>query len=317
MRNAFSDQILKNSKKNKKIFVVAADISPAGSMEKFRKKYPEKFINVGVAEQSMISLCAGLAIEGMKPFAYTIAAFSVYRPFEMIRNDICLQNLPVTIVGMGSGTIYSTLGATHLTQEDIGVLRSLPNLNILSPIDPTELRDCIDYCCNYSKSPTYLRIGKTGEESFINHESEKFKFGKLRKVFNGSNLCLLTHGIMIKKANKVRNKLAKHKIKASIYSCHTLKPFDKETLRKLFKQYKFIVSIEDHSIIGGLSEIININAFKEKYRGKILNYSLKDEFINCYGSQNDLLKKHGIKEEKIIRDIINEIKKKNFDYWKK
>ena len=101
MRNTFSDEILKNSKKNNKIFVVAADISPAGSMEKFRKKYPDRFINVGVAEQSMIGLCAGLAIEGKKPFAYTIAAFSVYRPFEMIRNDVCLQNLPVTIVGMG------------------------------------------------------------------------------------------------------------------------------------------------------------------------------------------------------------------------
>ena len=139
MRNTFSDEILKNSKKNNKIFVVAADISPAGSMERFRKKYPDRFINVGVAEQSMIGLCAGLAIEGKKPFAYTIAAFSVYRPFEMIRNDVCLQNLPVTVVGMGSGTIYSTLGSTHLTQEDIGILRSVPNLKILSPADPFEL----------------------------------------------------------------------------------------------------------------------------------------------------------------------------------
>lgn len=306
MRNTFSDEILKNSKKNNKIFVVAADISPAGSMEKFRKKYPDRFINVGVAEQSMIGFCAGLAIEGKKPFAYTIAAFSVYRPFEMIRNDVCLQNLPVTIVGMGSGTIYSTLGSTHLTQEDIGILRSVPNIKILSPADPFELKHCIDYCCNYSKSPTYLRIGKTGEKNFSDKNSDEFKIGKLRQIFKGNKICLMTHGIMIEKANKVRNELIKKKVKVSIYSCHTLKPFDTKSLKKIFRKYNLIVSIEDHSIVGGLSEIIINNAFKEKYKGKILTYSLKDEFINCYGNHNDLLKKHGIDEKKIIKNILNE-----------
>ena len=139
MRNNFADRLYFNAKRNKKIYIVAADISPAGSMELFRKKYPNRFINVGVAEQIMISTCAGLAMRKCRPFAYTIAAFSLYRPFEMIRDDLCYQNLPVTIVGMGAGTIYSTLGATHLTQEDISISKSLPNIQVLTPCDTFEL----------------------------------------------------------------------------------------------------------------------------------------------------------------------------------
>ncbi len=307
MRNIFSQQIYKNSQKNKKIYVVAADISPAGSMEKFRKKYPDRFINVGVAEQSMISTCAGLAIEGKKPFAYTIAAFSVYRPFEMIRNDVCLQNLPVTIIGMGAGTIYSTLGSTHLTQEDISVLRSIPNMKIVSPCEPREMIEAVNYCIKHSKSPTYLRIGKAGEKNFSDYKSEKFKFGKIRRLTKGKKICILVHGILVKKAYEIKNILKKNKINISIYSCHTLKPFDSKRLRTIFKNYKLIVSLEDHSIVGGLTNIIKNLAFDEKYSGKILGYSLKDEFLNCYGSHDDLLKLHGIEVNKISKDIKNGI----------
>ena len=114
----------------------------------------------------MIGISAGLAMKKKIPFAYTIAAFSVYRPFEMIRNDLCNQNLPVTIIGMGAGTIYSSLGCTHLTQEDISVLRSVPNLNIFSPCDPLELEEIIKYCVKQKTKPSYIRLGKSGEKIF-------------------------------------------------------------------------------------------------------------------------------------------------------
>ena len=147
MRDVFAEELYKNSIKNKNIHIVVADISPAGNMMKFQKKYPDRFINVGVSEMTMISMCAGLALEGKKPFAYTIANFALYRPFEMVRNDICYQNLPVTIVGMGSGTTYSNLGGTHITQEDISIARSIPNMNIIAPSDPLELKAAVKYCC--------------------------------------------------------------------------------------------------------------------------------------------------------------------------
>ena len=146
----------------------------------------------------MISICAGLALSGYKPFAYTIATFSLYRPFEMVRDDLCYQNLPVTIVGMGSGTIYSTLGGTHMSQEDIGIARCLPNMQVIAPCDSIELKSSINFLVKKSKSPTYLRIGKSGEKDLIFHESEKWKFGKIRKIKNGENICLIGYGPVMK-----------------------------------------------------------------------------------------------------------------------
>jgi len=299
MRNQFANTLSKLASKNKKIFIVAADISPAGAMNEFQKKNPDRFINVGVAEQSMISICAGLAISKKKPFAYTIATFALYRPFEMIRNDLCYQNLPVTVVGMGAGTIYSTLGATHLSQEDISIARSIPNFQILAPCDPNELKSCIEFCANNSKKPTYLRIGKAGEKNF-SLNAEKWKFGKIRQLCKGEKKCVLSYGPIISMAYKVKEKYNEKNF--SIYSCHTIKPFDYDGLKKIFSKYKKILILEDHSCIGGLS-VVKSYAYSFGYKGKIINFSLKDEFKHCYGSQKDLLKLHNITIEGIHKSL--------------
>ncbi len=307
MRNTFAEQLYKNAIANKDIYVVVADISIAGNMINFQKKYPHRFINVGVAETSMIGMCAGLALEGKRSFAYTIANFTLYRPFEMVRNDLCYQNLPVTIVGMGAGTTYANLGGTHITQEDISVARSIPNMSIIAPSDPLELESAVDFCCNQSNSPTYLRIGKSGEKNFTNLSKEKWRFGKIRKIINGSDLCILTYGNIIKKAFGVSNKLKKINKSCSIYSCSTLKPFDYKRLKYVFKKYKNIVIIEDHSIIGGLNSIVKISAYENKYTGNIFNFSLQDKFLNNYSSQDDLLNSHGISENKIFKKIVKNL----------
>ena len=140
MRNMFAETLYREATENPDIYIVVADISPAGNMAKFRTEYPERFINVGVAEQSMIGICAGLALKGCQPFAYTIATFSLYRPFEMVRDDLCYQNLPVTVVGMGAGVIYSDHGGTHHTMEDIAIAGAIPNMQIVAPCDPAEVR---------------------------------------------------------------------------------------------------------------------------------------------------------------------------------
>ena len=305
MRNKFSDIIYKISSKNKKICVLVADISPAGSMSKFREKYPNRFINTGVAEQSMIGIAAGMALRGFKPFCYTIATFALYRPFEMIRVDLCYQNLPVTVVGMGTGTVYSTLGGTHLTQEDVSIARSIPNMNIIAPCDPNEMQDAVKYCCDKSKNPIYLRIGKAGEKTFVNKKSDRWQFGKIRKIHPGKDVCILTFGPIIKKAFEIKEKLKKKKISVEINSCHTLKPFDFVGLKKKFKKFKSIIIIEDHSEIGGLNNIVKTAAYEEGYSGKILNFSLKDKFIHCYGNHDDLLEKHGISVNKIYKKILS------------
>ena len=303
MRNVFADYLFIEAERNPDLHVVVADISPAGSMEKFRKKHPDRFINVGVAEQSMVGIAAGLALKGKKVFTYTIASFSLYRPFEMIRDNICYQNLPVTIVGMGAGTIYNNLGGTHMTQEDVSIARSIPNLSVISPSDPLELANTVKFCARQSNSPTYLRIGKSGEKNFSSVSDEKWQFGKIRKIVKGKKICFISHGILIKLSFEVLKSLKEKKITPSIYSCHTIKPFDYNRFKKICNDYDLIISIEDHSEIGGLSSIVRENAFKNKYKGKILNYSLKDKFINDYGSQEKLLSIHGISKDRILKDI--------------
>ena len=303
MRNKFSEVLAKLAEKDKRIYIVVADISPAGAMENFKRKNPDRFINVGVAEQTMISVCAGLAMKGMKPFAYTISTFALYRPFEMIRTDLCYQNLPVTVVGMGAGTIYSSLGATHLTQEDVSITRSIPNLQVIAPGDPDELEQSLKFCVNKSTKPTYLRIGKSGEKNY--NVKSKWKFGKLRKIVNGKSTCILFYGPILNLIEDDLTSLKKRNI--SIYSCHTLKPFDLKSLKNIFKRYNEIITIEDHSIIGGLSTIVKSTAFEFNFKGKIKSFNLKDQFIHCYGSQKDLLEKHNIKYKSITNYLSRKI----------
>ncbi len=309
MRDAFSEQLYKEALKDKRIYIVVADISPAGSMLKFRQKFPDRFINVGVSEQSMIGIAAGLAMKGKRVFTYTIATFSLYRPFEMIRDNFCYQNLPVTVVGMGAGTIYNNLGGTHMSQEDIAICRSVPNFNVISPSDPAEMKEAVSYCVkNKKKNTIYLRLGKSGEKNFTQNAVEKWKFAKIRKIQNGKKICIISHGILMKISFDLSNSLKNKKLIPSIYSSHTIKPFDTKTFKKICDKYEIIVSIEDHSQIGGLGSILREEAFLNKYKGQLINYSLKDKFINDYGSQVSLLKKHGISKEKILKKIYKIIK---------
>lgn len=301
MRNTFAETLYQFAKKDKKISIVVADISPAGSMEKFRLKYPDRFINVGVAEQVMIGIAAGMAMKGMRSFAYTIATFALYRPFEMIRDDVCYQNLPVTIVGMGSGSIYATLGGTHLTQEDISVARSLPNMNILAPCDPIELKECVKYCCTKNNSPMYLRIGKSGEPILTSGALEKFKFGKIRKMINGKDTCIMSYGPILGLAKQI---IEENKKKISLYNCHTLKPFDENRVKNIFKKYRKIIILEDHSKIGGLASIVKELAFDYKFKGIIKEFNLKDEFIHSYFNQETLINKHGISKSLLKKEIL-------------
>ena len=185
MRNNFADAIYEIGRKDPNICAVVADISPAGSMLNFREEFPERFVNCGVAEQSMIGIAAGMALRGMRPFCYTIATFSLYRPFEMVRDDLCYQNLPVTVVGMGAGVIYSTLGGTHHTMEDIAIAAAVPNMTVLAPCDPTEMRLATEWCATASTGPVYMRLGKAGEPNLSADAEDPFEIGKARYLKKG------------------------------------------------------------------------------------------------------------------------------------
>jgi transketolase len=303
MRNTFSETLYDCAKANSDIYIVVADISPAGSMAKFQTEYPERFINVGVAEQVMIGLAAGLALKGCRPFAYTIATFSLYRPFEMVRNDLGYQNLPVTVVGMGAGVIYSTLGGTHHTQEDIAIAGAIPNMQILAPCDPLECTDATRFCAIENQGPMYLRIGKAGEPRLTENAIEPFVFGKIRYLRRGADVCILSYGVIMKLAVEVADRLQAAGQSVSLVSCHTLKPLDRAGIEKALHTHKHVIVIEEHAPQGGLAPQTKQIAWDSKAQCRLDTFTLKDEFIHNYGTYEDLLASHGISLQQILAKV--------------
>ena len=294
MRNTFSQALYEAATGNPDVYIVVADISPAGNMAKFRDQYPERFINVGVAEQSMIGICAGLALKGCQPFAYTIATFTLYRPFEMVRDDLCYQNLPVTVVGMGAGVIYSTLGGTHHTQEDIAIAGALPNMQIIAPCDPAECSEATRYCAQQKKGPVYLRLGKAGEPNFTDKAIDPWQFGKLRYIKRGEDVCILTYGIIMRKAMQLAERFEAKGKSVSVVSCHTLKPLDVAGIEAALHRHKHVIVIEEHAPQGGLAPRTKQIAWDSRAQCRLDTFTLQDAFIHNYGSHDDLLAAHGL-----------------------
>ena len=303
MRNNFAEALYEEGKKDDKICVVVADISPAGSIQKFRNEFPDRFINCGVAEQSMIGIAAGLALKGFRPFCYTIATFTLYRPFEMVRVDLCYQNLPVTIIGMGAGAIYSTLGGTHHTIEDVAVASALPNMTVIAPCDPSEMRDATKWCATESNGPVYMRLGKVGEPNITENSIDKFEFGKLRYIKKGNEIAIISYGITVKMALDLSVELEKKRKSVSVISCHTIKPLDKIGIKKILNKYQSVYVLEEHVPHGGLSSRVKEIASDEKTKAELKSFTLKDEFIHFYGNHQELLEKHGLSVKQILEKI--------------
>lgn len=303
MRNTFSETLYACAKEDPRVSIVVADISPAGSMAKFRDEYPERFINVGVAEQVMIGICAGLALKGQQPFAYTIANFTLFRPFEMVRVDLCYQNLPVTVVGMGSGVVYSTLGGTHHTMEDVAIASALPNMQVICPCDPLEVIDAVKYCASQKNGPVYLKLGKAGEPRVTEKAIDPFVIGKIRYLQRGADVCILTYGPIIAKTLQVAEALAAKGKTVSVVSVHTLKPLDRPGIIQALQNHKHVLVVEEHVPHGGLASRVKEIAWEIQAPCKLDAFTLKDEFIHCYGSYEDLLAAHGITNERIIAAV--------------
>lgn len=303
MRDAFSRALYQVAKKDPKVFIVVADISPAGSMAPFREEFPDRFINVGVAEQSMISICAGLAMRGCTPFAYTIATFSIYRPFEQVRVDLCYQNLPVTVVGIGAGVSYSTLGGTHHAQEDIAVMGAIPNMRIVAPCDPLETEAAV-WVAAKREGPLYLRLGKAGEPPLTAEAPEPFVFGKVRLIKAGTETCILSYGPIMKMAVELASRIEqKHTKPVALVSCHTLKPLDREGIANILKRFRMVIVVEEHSEHGGLGAQVKQIAWDADACCALHTFGLKDQFIHLYGSLGELWSAHGLSVDQILAGI--------------
>ncbi len=300
MRNTFAKTFHEAAQNDSRLCVVVADISPAGAMDQFRKQFPNRFINTGVAEQIMIGMCAGMSMRGLKPFAYTIATFALYRPFEFIRDDLCYQNLPVTVVGIGGGVTYSTLGGTHHAMEDVAIASAIPNMRVIAPCDPEETRAATQWCAAQEEGPVYLRLGKAGEP-IITQNAEPFAFGKVRLLREGRDACILGYGPILKLGVDAAVALEKRGISVAVASVHTLKPLDREGIASLLDKFPKVVVMEEMVPQGGLGNAVKALAWESGARCRIDCLSLQDEFIHFYGKHDEILGAHGVSLDRVVQ----------------
>ena len=301
MRDQFAKSLNYQIKKNKKIILLCGDIGNKlfDNIKNINKG--KNFINCGVAEQSMVSIAAGLGFNKLKPIVYTITPFLIYRAFEQIKLDVCYNNSPVILVGTGSGFSYSHLGTTHHSLEDVALINSLPNINIYTPCDTKE----VDFCLNEaikSNKPCYIRLGKKGEPLINVNPRNKIKKNRLNKIFSGNNIAIICSGPIISEAIKARTLLLKKKISTSVYSCHSISLLNIKELKQLGKKYKLLVTLEEHGENGGLASIINNYLINNNI--KILNMNTKKNFYHKIGSQNYMRKISKIDKNSIFKSII-------------
>lgn len=309
MRNAYISALYDIAKRNKQIMSLNADIG-AIVFDKFKSDFPDRFVNVGVAEQNMIGVAAGLASCGKIPFTYTITPFITARTYEQIRVDVCLQNSNVKIVGVGAGLVYSTLGPTHHAIEDIAIMKTLPNMKIVSPADPIESK-MATYSIAEMKGPVYFRIGTAGEPK-IYEEDYEFTFGKGVEIKHGDDVTLIATGSIVYDTLNAAKELELKGISTRVINIHTIKPLDKDIILKAARETGIIITIEEHNLEGGLgSSIASVILEENKSQIKFKRIGLNDIFCSFYGTHQQLKTHYGITKEDIIREVINLIKLKD------
>jgi transketolase len=305
MRKAFIQTLEHLAEKDKDIYLLTGDLG-FSVFEEFAKKFPKRFINCGLTEQSMASIAAGLALAGKKPYIYSIVPFVTMRCFEQIRNDICLQNLNLKIVGVGTGLAYGALGATHYAIEDISIFRPLPNICIFSPGDSVETEQIILQSYK-NKLPAYIRLDKT--ENFLADPKIKIKISEPNTILNGADGLILSTGACLKEALTAAQKLKNKKYFFEVASMHTLKPINERVLVKKIRGKKYVFTIEEHKKIGGLGSIIGEIIAEFGIKNTVFKtFSLPVNSEYLIGHQSFLRKKYGIDANSLHNKILKILK---------
>jgi transketolase len=301
MRSAFAQELTDLATSDERVILLIGDIGNH-MFDDYQEKFPLRFINCGIAEANMVSMAAGLAICGMRPFIYTFTAFDTARCFEQIRVDLCYQNLPVVILGLGGGLTYAPLGPTHYICEDIAIMRSLPNMTVLCPGDAVEVRCSIREAMKQN-GPVYIRIGKKNEP-LVHKEILNFQIGKAITCKTGKEVCIISTGTILPNALKACELLEGKKISAQVIHFHTIKPLDLIALSAIFSQFDLVVTLEEHSLIGGLgSAIAEWYVDNSEREVKILRLGTRDEFLYTTIHQNEARDLYGLSPEKIADTI--------------
>lgn len=284
MRNTYLNTLYTMAKADENIVSLVAD-NGLIVYDDFRKDFPDRYFNFGISEGNMMAAAAGMASCGKIPFVYTISAFLAYRAYEFLRDDVCFQNQNVKIIGIGSGLTYSTLGPSHHTTEDIGLLRSIPNLTVFSPSTRLEVKWMM-YEAYKRKGPVYIRLSNNSEEYY--KDRILFKLGVPAVVKSGKDITLMTTGSIINEAMQAAKMLEKDGISMEVISVHTLKPLNADAVAKLVLKTGKVVVLEEHNVIGGLYSAVAESMVEQQICVPCLRIGLQDTFADGYGEITDV-----------------------------
>ena len=302
MRKASLNFVYQLAQKDPRVVFIGSDLG-SGTLNEMKSNMPERFFMEGVAEQHIIGMSAGLALEGFIPYVNTIATFLTRRCFEQIAIDLCLHDLPVRLIANGGGLVYAPLGPTHLAVEDIAILRTLPNMTIVAPCDADEMERLMSCTLNWPH-PIYIRLGKGGDK-VISQSHHKFEIGKSIILKESSKAMFISTGVMTQLALEASEVLKEQGYNCGVMHMHTIKPLDTEALKFWGPKLKSIISIEEHSIIGGLGSSI-LEFFSDvipSHTHKIKRIGLPDNFANKYGTQESLLNHIGINVDLLVNKM--------------
>jgi len=300
-RATFGMGALDLAKKIDNLMVLTGDVSTSAGLDRFRKTYPEKYLDLGIAEQNMVGVAAGLASEGYNVITTTFAPFQTARCCEKIKVNAGYMKQKLCMVGLASGLALGNLGFTHCCIEDIGILRSIPNIQIVSPADSFETIKALNAAVN-SKKSTYIRLTGSANNPIIYNQDYNFEIGKSIKLKSGKDLTLFCSGAMVSTCLEVAKKLAELKISCSVINMHTIKPIDKDAIKNASETSKLIVSVEEHNVIGGLGSAISEQLVKLKSRSTMLIIGINDQYVKG-GSYSYLKNKYELSSDKIIEKI--------------
>lgn len=275
-RQSYGEALLELGKENEKIVVLDSDLSTATKTSIFAKEFPNRFFDMGISEQDMMGTAAGLATCGKIPYASTFAMFAAGRAYDQVRNSICYPNLNVKICATHAGVTVGEDGATHQMLEDIGMMRSIPNMTVISTSDDTQTKWAIKEISKIN-GPVYVRLSRLATP-VIYDNNEKFEIGKAIQIGKGTDCTIFATGVTVSEAIKAKESLEKIGIYARVIDIHTIKPIDKELIIKCAKETNKLISVEDHGIIGGLGTAIS-DVLTEEYPKKLIKLGIND----CFG----------------------------------
>lgn len=287
MRTAFIETLVEQAERDARVWLLNGDLGYS-VLERFRDRFPDRYVNVGVAEQNLIGVAAGLAMHGLIPFVYSIANFPTLRCLEQIRNDVCYHELPVRVVAVGGGFTYGAQGYTHHGIEDIGILRTLPGMTVVAPGDPVETRLATRALLDLP-GPAYLRLGKAGEPLVHTSEPAGFALGRATRVRDGGDITFITTGGMLKHATDVADALSAEGISVRVLSMHTVKPLDGEAVWSAALETRGVITVEEHTETNGLgSAVADVLAQSRRPRAAFRKFAMPDRLHHRIGDQNHM-----------------------------